>query len=88
MPPPSPNNIDIIKYLVDIINPKKEIEVAKTFSNAVLGFQKSSIYAGFRRFSDHSHSTVAGGLDVISYTTRLTPLTSLVMRAEAFASSS
>jgi hypothetical protein len=28
----------------------------------------------------HSHSIVPGGFDVMSYTTRLTPLTSLMMR--------
>jgi len=28
----------------------------------------------------HSHSIVPGGFDVTSYTTRLTPLTSLMMR--------
>lgn len=30
----------------------------------------------------HSHSIVAGGLEEISYTTRLTPRTSLIMRLE------
>src|SRR5262245_20137597 len=36
----------------------------------------------------HSHSIVAGGLLEMSYTTRLTPLTSLMIRVEIFASSS
>ncbi len=31
---------------------------------------------------DHSHSIVAGGLELMSKTTRLTPRTSLVMRLE------
>ena len=31
---------------------------------------------------NHSHSMVAGGFEVISYTTRLTPSTSLMMRLE------
>lgn len=32
-------------------------DVAKTLPNAVLGFQKPSIYAGLQRFVDYSHST-------------------------------
>src|SRR3954466_15871523 len=32
----------------------------------------------------HSHSMVAGGLELMSYTTRLTPGTSLTIRAEIF----
>src|SRR5262249_61742142 len=36
----------------------------------------------------HSHSIVAGGFDEMSYTTRFTPWTSLVMRLEMRASSS
>ena len=31
-------------------------------------------------YSPHSHSIVPGGFDVMSYTTRLTPLTSLMIR--------
>ena len=34
------------------------------------------------RIRSHSHSTVAGGLDEMSYVTRFTPLTSFVMREE------
>ena len=41
-------------------------DVAKTLPNAGLSFQKLSIHAGFRRFCNHSHSIVAGGLEVIS----------------------
>ena len=37
----------------------------------------------FSRCRAYSHSMVAGGLAVMSYTTRLTPLTSLTMREEA-----
>ncbi len=36
----------------------------------------------------YSHSIVPGGLEVMSYTTRLTPLTSLTMRLEIASSSS
>ncbi|SDJ87647.1 hypothetical protein SAMN05421868_1525 [Paenibacillus naphthalenovorans] len=36
----------------------------------------------------YSHSIVAGGLEVISYTTRLTLLTSFTMRVEIFSSTS
>jgi|GEM_PF-3901695 len=35
------------------------------------------------RVSGHSHSIVPGGLLVTSYTTRLTPFTSLMMRVAA-----
>ena len=41
-------------------------DVAKTLPNAYLSFQKPSIYAGFRRFRNYSHSMVAGGLEVMS----------------------
>lgn len=37
---------------------------------------------------DHSHSMVAGGLELMSSSTRETPRTSLVMREEIFASRS
>ena len=52
------------------------------------------LYKGSRDFSRvaavffYSHSTVAGGLDVMSYTTRLTLGTSFVMRDEALSKSS
>ena len=45
-------------------------------------------FQGFAGFVSYSHSTVAGGLVVISYTTRLTLGTSLTMRALTLASSS
>jgi hypothetical protein len=35
-----------------------------------------------RRGKDHSHSMVAGGFEEMSYTTRLMPRTSLLMRLE------
>ena len=38
--------------------------------------------------SNHSHSIVAGGLPEMSYTTRLIPRTSLMMRLETLPSSS
>jgi hypothetical protein len=41
-------------------------DVAKTLPNAVLEVQKSSIYAGLRRFHDYSNSIVDGGFDVMS----------------------
>lgn len=40
------------------------------------------------RTAPYSHSMVAGGLPVTSYTTRLTPLTSLTMRREQISSNS
>src|SRR5437870_4716830 len=41
-----------------------------------------------RETHGHSHSIVAGGLLLISYTTRLMPLTLLMIRIEIFASNS
>lgn len=38
--------------------------------------------------ADHSHSMVAGGLDVMSYTIRLAWSTSLMMREEIFSKTS
>lgn len=46
------------------------------------GWAKTLCRKGFRPFGGHSHSIVAGGLPVISYTTRFTPCTSLVMRVD------
>lgn len=51
----------------------------------------SSSRAGFFRFSEYftySHSIVAGGLLVMSYTIRLMPLTSLTIRADTRSSTS
>ncbi|SDX87256.1 hypothetical protein SAMN05421755_100120 [Nitrosomonas sp. Nm33] len=42
--------------------------------------------AGQCRTRDHSHSIVAGGLPEISYTTRLIPRTSLIIRLETLPS--
>ena len=43
---------------------------------------KTQCFQGFAGFVSYSHSIVAGGLPVISYTTRFTPCTSLVMRVD------
>ena len=43
---------------------------------------KTQCFQGFAGFVSYSHSIVAGGLLVMSYTTRLTPSTSLMMRLE------
>lgn len=50
--------------------------------------QKPCIHAGLRRFDGHSHSIVAGGLLVMSYTMRLIPFTSLTIRVDTLSSSS
>src|ERR1051326_508676 len=42
-----------------------------------LSFGRENIFV---RHSSHSHSIVPGGFEVTSYTTRLTPFTSLMMR--------
>ena len=54
----------------------------KIESQPAFAFKKGSVSAGFGGFGCYSHSIVAGGLLVISYTTRLTPSTSLIMRLE------
>ena len=54
----------------------------KIESQPASAFKKGSVSAGFGGFGCYSHSIVAGGLLVISYTTRLTPSTSLIMRLE------
>ncbi len=46
---------------------------------------KSPINKGFKACLSHSHSTVAGGLEVMSYTIRLTWATSFTIRTEIFA---
>ena len=54
----------------------------KIESQPASAFKMGSVSAGFGGFGCYSHSIVAGGLLVISYTTRLTPSTSLIMRLE------
>ena len=58
----------------------------------VLLFRRGLLWTARRlcalRQFHHSNSTVAGGLLVMSYTTRLTPLTSLTMRTLTRSSSS
>ena len=46
------------------------------------GFGSSGFTAFLATNGSHSHSIVAGGLELISYTTRLTPFTSLMIRVE------
>lgn len=62
--------------------------------NRFLGYERAPS-GGLRYQKDHqesarphSHSIVAGGLLEISYTTRLTPRTSLMMREDTFARNS
>ena len=45
-----------------------------------LGWAKTLCRKGFRLFGGYSHSILAGGLVVTSYSTRLQPLTSPTMR--------
>ncbi|PXV61044.1 hypothetical protein CLV62_12743 [Dysgonomonas alginatilytica] len=47
-----------------------------------------SYYPIIYRISVYSHSIVAGGLDDISYTTRFTPFTLLIISLETFARNS
>ena len=49
-------------------------------SRALRTGKKACIHAGLQPFDGHSHSIVAGGLDVISYTIRLIWGTSLTIR--------
>ncbi len=52
------------------------------------GLHAAAAAAGRSVKSAYSHSMVAGGLEVMSYTTRLTLSTSLTMRTEIFSSTS
>ena len=45
---------------------------------------KTQYFQGFAGFVSYSHSMVPGGFPVMSYTTRLTPRTSLMMRLVVF----
>lgn len=57
----------------------------KLLSEGAGKIQKPLVFLHFSAFLIYSHSTVAGGLLVTSYTTRLMCLTSLVMRLETVA---
>lgn len=68
--------------------PKSKIQMRnllfiKTKNHRLLGDFFCCIVEG-----DYSHSIVAGGLVVMSYTTRLTPLTSLTILEDAARSTS
>ena len=58
------------------------IRITILLPQAFFTSEKPSVYAGFLGYVNYSHSIVAGGLLVISYTTRLTPSTSLMIRLE------
>ena len=55
---------------------------AESYQKGAGKTQKPLAFLHFSAFLIYSHSIVAGGLPVMSYTTRPTPLTSLTMRAE------
>ena len=57
----------------------------KILSEGVGKIQKPLVFLHFWAFVIYSHSTVAGGLLVTSYTTLLMCFTSLVMRLETVA---
>ncbi len=61
-----------------VLNPATT-DVVILLSPAGFEFQALSVYAGLKLRGCYSHSTVAGGLDVISYTTLFTPCTSFVI---------
>ena len=73
-----------------VIDPEKVIfaSVIKLLSKDFFRSRKPLICLRFHAFGFYSHSTVAGGLEVMSYTTRLTPFTSFAMRLLTFSSSS
>ena len=58
--------------------------VIKLFSKDAFKFQKPLCRKAFRDSSNYSISMVPGGLEVTSIITRLTPLTSLMMRLMIF----
>ena len=56
---------------------------SKCFQNVFTGTQdikKTANISGFKHFGNYSNSMVPGGLLVMSYITRLTPLTSFIIR--------
>lgn len=62
--------------------------VAKPLPQSFTDSREAASALGLYRSPDYSHSMVAGGLLVISYTTRLIPFTSLMMRLEMVSSTS
>ena len=69
--------------------PRKAKNQAKSLVYAYFGAKRrgrTTIPAAVQVHCDYSHSIVAGGLDDMSYTTRLIPRTSLIMRLEIAAS--
>ena len=77
-----------LPFAIILLCDRVETNSIKPVSQGKVTGQKPCIHAGLRRFDAHSHSIVAGGLLVMSYTTRLTPFTSLTMRLEAAARTS
>lgn len=61
-------------------------ETAKTKANNIFLSAPSSVQPALPSRLNYSHSMVLGGLDEMSYTTRLTPLTSLIIRLDRVAS--
>ena len=58
------------------------------FCKGYASFKRDSLKAYIPPTSGYSHSMVAGGLLVMSYTTRFTPSTSLMIRLEVRPNSS
>lgn len=77
-----------LPFAIILLCDRVETNSIKPVSQGKVTGQKACIHAGLRRFDGHSHSIVAGGLLVISYTIRFTPTTSFTIRLEALSSTS
>lgn len=77
-----------LPFAIILLCDRVETNSIKPVSQGKVTGQKPCIHAGLRRFDAHSHSIVAGGLLVMSYTMRLIPFTSLTMRVDTRSSNS
>ena len=77
-----------LPFAIILLCDRVEMNSIKPVSQGKATGQKPCIHAGLRRFDGHSHSIVAGGLEVISYTIRLTCFTSFTIRVETLSSTS
>ncbi len=69
-----------LPFAIILLCDRVETNSIKPVSQGKVTGQKPCIHAGLRRFDGHSHSMVAGGLEVMSYSTRLMWGTSFTSR--------
>ena len=71
-----------------VSHPKSPDCAFLTYTKKEIPHLKSPVASSYTKIQNYSHSMVPGGLLVMSYTTLLTPGTSLAMRFEIRASTS